>query len=142
MTTRFKRLALVGSITFLAVFTAVIYAKYHRRGIVISEGARTVVMDKLNAGITNASGEFSASISIKYPDGSPASGVEYRLELPLPSSNVIASAGILSTNGTAVIGGLAGGFPPVVYHLCVEGTLVGSVAVNSESGTNRFDGLL
>lgn len=142
MTTRLNRLALVGGIPILVMLIALIEFAHPRRGIAIDEGGRTVQVENLNAGITNASGEFNVLISIKYPDGSPASGLEYRLELPMSSSNVIAGAGILSTNGTAVIGGLAGGSPPVLYNLYAENTPVGLVAINSTSGTNRFEGLL
>lgn len=137
-----KRMTLAGAVTIVAALVTFVALNRKQRGIVITQNGQTVTVKERNAGVTNAFGEFTALISIKYGDGSPAAGLRYRMELPLQSSNVVASAGSLTTNGTAVVAGLAGGFPPVFYSLYLEDNLVGQVVVGSESRTNRFDGVL
>jgi thiol-disulfide isomerase/thioredoxin len=116
--------------------------KGSRRLVATDGDGKTVEIDQINLGVNDASGDFMATICIRYPDGTPAAGLGYRLELPLSTSNVLASRGTLSTNGEAVVEGLAGGFPPVIYYLYIDDRLVGPVAVNSKLKTNRFDGLL
>jgi peroxiredoxin len=64
------------------------------------------------------------------------------LELPTPSTNVVAAAGTLSAEGEATIRDLAGGNPSVVYYLYVEGQSAGVVFVDSNRATNRSEFLL
>lgn len=86
----------------------------------------------LNAGLTSASGDFRAVLTFKYPDGSPAVGLPYVAKCPVASSNVVVGTGNISTEGSVLIDGLAGGEPPVMYHVEIAGELVGSFWVGTD----------
>jgi thiol-disulfide isomerase/thioredoxin len=86
----------------------------------------------LNAGLTDASGDFRAVLTLKYPDGSPAVGLPYVVKCPVASSNVVVGAGNVSTEGSVLIDGLAGGKPPVMYSVEIAGEFVGNFSVGTD----------
>jgi hypothetical protein len=47
--------------------------------LVGKDGKQTVVKGGLNAGVTNLRGDFRATISVRFPDGSSAADLPYRI---------------------------------------------------------------
>lgn len=110
--------------------------------MVDKDGKQTVVKGPLNAGVTNFRGDFRATVRVRFPDGSPAANLPYRLGYLSASPNTVVATGILSPDGVANIDGLAAGDPPVFYDVEVDSQLLGTAPLGLDRNSNQFEFLL